>query len=94
MSAANKMVIDDHCTTQWALRVAGPWADFEHAGIAKLKAEGHDVYPLSAEQLAEWKKSAEPVFTAWGEAVKKGGNDPDAVLKDLRATLTKYKSGY
>jgi hypothetical protein len=26
--------------------------------------------------------------------VKKAGNDPDAILKDLKATLTKYDSGY
>ena len=94
MSAAQKKVIDDHCTTQWAIRAASPWADFEHAGIKKLKDEGHDVYPLTSEQLAEWKKSAEPVVQTWAEAVKKAGNDPDAVLKDFKAVLAKYKSAY
>ena len=39
MSAAQKKVIDNHCNNEWALKVAGPWADFEHNGIAKLKAE-------------------------------------------------------
>ena len=38
MSAAQKKVIDDHCTNEWALKVAGPWAVFEHNGIATLKA--------------------------------------------------------
>jgi TRAP-type C4-dicarboxylate transport system substrate-binding protein len=94
MSAAQKKVIDDHCTTQWAIRAASPWADFEHAGIAKLKAEGHDVYPLTDAQLAEWKTSAEPVVKTWADAVKKAGNDPDAVLKDFKAVLAKYKSAY
>ena len=37
MSAAQKKVIDDHCTPEWALKVAAPWAEFEHAGIAKIK---------------------------------------------------------
>src|ERR1700759_4734491 len=37
MSAAQKKVIDDHCTNDWALKIAGPWADFEHGGIAKIK---------------------------------------------------------
>jgi TRAP-type C4-dicarboxylate transport system substrate-binding protein len=94
MSASQKKVIDDHCTTQWAMRAASPWADFEHAGIAKLKAEGHDVYPITSEQLGEWKKSAEPVVQIWADSVKKAGGDPDAILKDLKATLTKYKSAY
>ena len=94
MSAAQKKVIDDHCTTQWAIRAASPWADFEHGGIAKLKAEGHDVYTLTDAQLGEWKKSAEPVVAAWADAVKKAGADPDAVLKDFKAVLAKYKSAY
>jgi hypothetical protein len=94
MSAAQKKVIDDHCTTQWAIRAASPWADFEHAGIAKLKAEGHDVYPLTNEQLAEWKKSAEPVVKTWADAVKGKGGDPDAILKDFKATLAKHNSAY
>src|SRR3569833_3864925 len=40
MSAKQKKAIDDHCTNEWALKFAGPWADFEHSGIDKLKAEG------------------------------------------------------
>ncbi|MGC1252953.1 MAG: TRAP transporter substrate-binding protein, partial [Xanthobacteraceae bacterium] len=52
MSAAQKKVIDNHCNRDWALRVAAPWADFEHAGIAKIKAEpGQEVYPISDAQL-------------------------------------------
>ena len=48
MSASQKKVIDDHCTTEWAAKFADPWADFEHAGIAKLKAEpGHEVYKIT-----------------------------------------------
>ena len=56
MSARQKKAIDDHCTTEWALKVAAPWADFEHAGIAKIAAEpGQDVYEPTAAQAAEWK---------------------------------------
>ena len=65
MSAKQKKAIDDHCTNEWALKIAAPWADFEHAGIAKIKAEaGHEVYELTPAQLAEWKKSAEPLEKA------------------------------
>jgi hypothetical protein len=34
------------------------------------------------------------VVKTWSDAVKKTGNDPDAILKDFRADLTKYNSGY
>ena len=95
MSAAQKKVIDNHCTNEWALKVAAPWADFEHNGIAKLKAEaGHEVYDLSAAQLAEWKKSAEPLSKTWADNVKKTGANPDVVMKEFKAELAKYKAGY
>lgn len=94
MSAKQKKVIDDHCTNEWALKVAGPWADFEHNGIAKLKAEGHEVYPITPAQLAEWKKAAEPLEKTWADNVKKAGGDADTIMKELKAELTKFKAAY
>jgi len=95
MSARQKKAIDDHCNNEWALKVASPWADFEHAGIAKLKAEaGHEVYPISAAQLAEWKKAAQPLHQTWANNVKKAGGNPDAIMKELKAELTKFKAAY
>jgi TRAP-type C4-dicarboxylate transport system substrate-binding protein len=95
MSAKQKKAIDDHCTNEWALKVAGPWADFEHGGIAKIKAEpGHEVYELTPDQLAQWKKAAEPLHKTWADNVKKTGVDPDAVMKELQAELVKFNSNY
>ncbi|HET9617246.1 MAG TPA: TRAP transporter substrate-binding protein [Pseudolabrys sp.] len=95
MSAKQKKAIDDHCTNEWALKVAAPWADFEHAGIAKIKAEsGHEVYELTPAQLGEWKKAAAPLEKAWADNVKKVGVDPDAAMKELKADLVKYKAAY
>jgi TRAP-type C4-dicarboxylate transport system substrate-binding protein len=95
MSAAQQKAIDDHCNNEWAGRIAGPWAEFEHAGIAKIKAlPDHEVYPLTADQLALWKKSAEPLEQAWAANVKKTGVDPEAALGELKADLAKYKAGY
>ncbi|HJS61904.1 MAG TPA: TRAP transporter substrate-binding protein [Pseudolabrys sp.] len=95
MSAAQKKVIDNHCTPEWALKVAAPWADFEHAGIAKIKAEaGHEVYEPSAAQVAEWKKAAEPLAKTWADNVKKAGGDPDAIMKELKGELAKFKAAY
>jgi TRAP-type C4-dicarboxylate transport system substrate-binding protein len=93
MSASQKKVIDNHCNGEWAAKVAGPWADFEHNGIAKLKAEaGHDVYDLTPAQLAEWKKAAAPLEAKWAEGAKKAGIDPAAAMKDLQAELAKQKA--
>ena len=95
LSAAQKKVIDDHCTPEWALKVASPWADFEHAGIAKIKAEaGHEVYEPTPAQIAEWKRAAQPLEEKWAESVKKTGADPAVVMKELKAQLSKEGAGY
>jgi len=90
MSAGQKKAIDDHCNGEWAEKIAAPWADFEHAGIAKLRAEaGHEVYSLTSAQIAGWRKAATPLEAKWAEGAKKAGIDPDTAMKDLRAELTK-----
>lgn len=95
MSASQKKVIDNHCNSDWALRFATPWADFEHSGIAKMKADpSREVYGISSEQLAQWRHAAEPLLTAWRASVKKARGDDDAIWKDLQVTLQKHNSAY
>jgi len=94
MSPAQKKVIDDHCTTDWAEKVATPWADFEYAGRAKLAGQaGHTSYKLTPEQLGAWRKAVAPTETAWAEGAAKAGVDPKQVMESLRGTVAKYKSG-
>jgi TRAP-type transport system periplasmic protein len=86
MSAAQKAVIDSHCTTEWAEKVTSPWADWEHGGREKLAAEpGHDVYKLTPEQVTAWRKAAEPLKARWASQVQ----NPDAVFGELQAELKK-----
>ncbi len=95
MSAAQKKVIDDHCNSEWALKLASPWAEHENAGRDKLmKASGHTVYQLTDAQLNEWKKAAEPLTQKWADEVKKAGHDADAVMKSLKDELNKRNSAY
>ena len=52
LSTAQKAVIDQHCSSEWALKIAAPWADFESGGRDKVKAlAGHEVYPLTPSSL-------------------------------------------
>jgi hypothetical protein len=77
------------------VKLAGPWVDYEHGGIAKMKAApGHEVYALTAEQLAAWKKTAEPLTKSWAESVRRTGADPDTVMAELQASLAKYGAGF
>jgi hypothetical protein len=55
---------------------------------------GHEVYKISDEQLAEWKKSAEPLHKKWADAVRAAGGDPDTIMKELKASLEQYQAAY
>jgi TRAP-type C4-dicarboxylate transport system substrate-binding protein len=95
MSAAQKKAVDDHCTTEWAGKFADPWGDFEHAGLAKVKAMAdHEVYTITAAQLAEWKEAAQPLHKVWADNVRKVGGDPDTIMKEFNAALAQYKASY
>ena len=90
-----KKVIDDHCTTEWAVRFAGPWADFEAAGRAKVAAEpGQEITTLTQTQLDEWRNSAQPLHASWAAAVRRIGADPDAVAKAFQESLAKHNAQY
>ncbi len=42
---------------------------------------GQDIYTLTPEQIAAWRKSAEPIVANWEADVKKVGGDPKAILR-------------
>jgi TRAP-type C4-dicarboxylate transport system substrate-binding protein len=93
MSDRQKKAIDNNCSTEMAGKVGEHWGKFEDAGVDKIKAEtGHEVYKLTPEQTAQWKKAAEPLVKTWADGVKKTGVDPDAALAELKASLTKYNA--
>lgn len=93
MSERQKKAIDDNCNVEAAGKVGAYWGAFEDAGIDKIKAEpGQEVYKLTPEQTALWKKAADPLFKTWGDGVKKTGVDPDAAMTELKASLTKYNA--
>jgi TRAP-type C4-dicarboxylate transport system substrate-binding protein len=95
MSPAQQKVIDDHCTNDWAARFASPWADYERAGLEKVKAmSGHEVYTITPAQLEEWRKSAEPLHAKWADGVRAAGGNPDTIKKELDAALTQFKAAY
>ncbi len=95
MSPAQKKVIDDHCTNDWAAQFASPWADYERAGLEKVRAlPGHEVYKITDAQLAEWRTSAEPLRKKWADDVSKAGGNADVIMKELNATLAQFKAAY
>ncbi|HWK44252.1 MAG TPA: TRAP transporter substrate-binding protein [Stellaceae bacterium] len=89
MSPAQRVVIDNHCNTEWAVRFASPWVDFEAAGRDKIRAEpGHEVVDLTAAQLDQWRVAAAPLRDNWVAGVRRTGGDPDAIATEFVAALT------
>ena len=95
MSARQKKAIDDHCTSEWAASVGGPWGEFEDAGIDKVKAEpGQEVYKLTPAQSRNGRRRPSRSRKSWADGVKKAGIDPELAMKGLRAELVKNKAAY
>ena len=93
LSAGQKKVVDDHCTSEWAEKVGSAWADFEVAGRANVATlPGHEIVRLTPEQLDAWRKAVAPVNDQWAEGARKAGADPKQVLDSLHQSLVKYKS--
>ena len=94
LNTLQKKVLDEHCTAQTAGQVGRDWAKWEDDGRQKLKApgSGHTVVKLRPEELAAWKKSAEPVYRNWADEMKKSGYDADKVMGDLKHALARHKA--
>ena len=86
MSAAQKAVIDAHCTTEWAEKVASPWADWEHGGRERSRRKpATTLYRLDAGSDRRMAQGGEPLKAKWASQVK----DADAVFAELQAELKK-----
>ncbi|MEK9677682.1 MAG: TRAP transporter substrate-binding protein [Rhodospirillaceae bacterium] len=90
MSAANRKIIDAHCTPEWSAKTYSYWyhADQKDQENAR-KLKSVTWTKPSADQLKLWRKAAEPVVAQWQESVKKAGQNPDTVLSELHAELKK-----
>src|SRR5258708_692622 len=86
LSPAQKQVMDDHCTTEWAVKMAGPGVDSGKKGRARMReARGNGVYSWPADQLVAWQRTVEPLTKSWAESVRKTGADPAAAMAELKA---------
>lgn len=95
LSEAQRQVIDDHCTSEWAERVASGWAGDEDSGREKLIAmEGHEAYVPTDEEVALWREAAAPLKDSWTQAVTGAGHDADAVFQGLVDALEERDAAY
>lgn len=94
-SPAQKKVFDDHCNTEWAVKLSAPWTAFEHAGRAKMKAApGHEVVELTPAQVETWKTAVAPLKAKWAASVQAKGIDPDQAFSELQAALKANEAAF
>ncbi len=90
MSETQKKAVDSVCTPEWSQRIYRHWAQQERELKAKIVADkGHTINKIGKAELNQWRAAAKPVVDAWRVAVKKTGNDPDAIRNELVAELKK-----
>jgi TRAP-type C4-dicarboxylate transport system substrate-binding protein len=95
LTAAQRQVIDNHCTNDWAVKFASSWADAESAGREKLIAQpGQVVETLNPVQLAEWRKATEALYANWSTALNIEGTDPDEAYRELESSMAIYHADY
>ena len=95
LSAAQKKALDDHCSTAWTKRIATAWAQRDHDAIRKVKPmSDHVAYTITPQQVALWKKAAEPLKKQWADEVAKAGYNADEVWNELIAALKRNNGLY
>ncbi len=88
MSAAQKKVFDSTCTPEWSAKIFQPWNDLETALTKRVKADKkHQIYKPTKDDIAKWRKAAEPVYAQWAQSVKAKGYDPETLMSELRKEL-------
>jgi TRAP-type transport system periplasmic protein len=97
MSPTQKKALDEHCTTAWAKRIASEWAqrDFDaRKQVSAAKDAGRNIYSITPQQVAQWRKAAEPLRKQWAEEVTRAGYNADQVWSELMASLKKHDGLY
>jgi TRAP-type C4-dicarboxylate transport system substrate-binding protein len=92
MSAAQKKVIDDHCTPEWSARIYKYWYDDQIKREEEIRQAGDKITKITKIGPAEvelWRKAAEPVVAAWKDSVTKAGHNADQLLNEFKAELKK-----
>ncbi|MFZ2099682.1 MAG: TRAP transporter substrate-binding protein [Oricola sp.] len=93
LAPEDRKVMDDHCTPEWAEKMASGWADAEAAGRQKIiDLGGHELHEPTDDEMKLWRDAAAPMTDKWKADAAKTGIDADAALASLKDSLRKYDS--
>lgn len=95
LSPAQRKVVDRHCTTDWAVKVATAWAEDEQRGhAAMLVAPGHTVHRPTGGDLKAWRRLAQPLVERWTDALRGRGIESESLRQGLRRELQAANAAY
>lgn len=88
MPEDERAVIDAHCTSEWAQKLASGWAEQEQSGRVKaMEDPAHTVHTPTGEELAAWREATAPLMDAWREEVTAKGQDAAAIEASFREIM-------
>ena len=89
MSDMQKKAVQSVCTPEWSVRVYKHWYADDYGREEGVRKSNRKITKIGPDEVALWKKAADPVKAAWAEAVAKAGHNPKEVLGELEAELKK-----
>jgi len=89
MSPAQQKAVDSTCTPEFAAKVYRHWYADDNGREKEIRKTDRKLTKLTPDELALWRKAAEPVYATWREAVAKAGHNPDEVMNELKDELKK-----
>ena len=95
LSSAQKKVIDEHCSNEWAAKVGADWGNDEDSGQATLaKTPGHTIVKVTDAQRVSWRKAAEPLTATWLAKPNNSGINTQEALDSFRKSLETHNAAY
>ena len=92
LTVAQRKVIDDHATPDWARRVSAPWNKLDNETLQSFSGrKDRFLHAVSPAELARWQAASQPLVESWSKEVKKKtGLDPSVIMSELRASVRRY----
>jgi TRAP-type transport system periplasmic protein len=84
-----KAVIDRNSGAEFSARAGRLWEQQKAPARKLAQDRGNTVIVVSAAELVQWQRAAQPVYTDWVADMKRRQLDGDAMLADARALLAR-----
>ena len=88
MPEDERQVVDTHCTSEWAQKVAKGWAEQEQSGrVRAMEDATHTVHVPTPEELTAWQDATAPMMDSWRAEVTAKGQNPAAIEESFRTIM-------